>query len=321
MAPIIPGLNDDPSFTVDVEGQPRPSDRTQKDVGADELSGAATTHQPLTLNDVGPSYLRTGTVGGIIGQVTNAMTGAAMSGATVSILGGASTSTNASGSYTFSGLAPNVYSITASATGYTTSAPAGVSVTAGVTTPQDFTLAPIPIVSTAFLFGTTATAVSRNAGDNNGYETAPADWWAAFEGTVASDANSGTSTSTSTSCTSSSRDKEDVSGYSFGLSGSPAIRGVEVQLRGRVSSTSSSPRFCVLLSWDGGTSWAAGKLTGTLSTSLTTYTLGTATDTWGRTWAAIDFSAANFRLRIVDIASSTARTFYLDGVAVRLTYQ
>jgi hypothetical protein len=34
-----------------------------------------------------------------------------------------------------------------------------------------------------------------------------------------------------------------------------------------------------------------------------------------------DFSNTNFRLRIIDLASSTARTFSLDWIALRVTYQ
>lgn len=315
----IPVINDDPTLALDVEGQSRPLGRTQKDVGADELSDAATTNQPLTLNDVGPSYLRASTAGGIGGSVTDSTTGAALAGATVSITGGASTTTDGSGRYAFAGLAPGSYTLAAAGTGYTSSAPAVATVTAGATTTLDFALAALPPTSTGWIYATTASAVTTGAGDNNGYESGAANLFAS-DGLLATDANSGTSTSKSTSCTSSQRDKENLSGFSFGPLGT-VVKGIEVQLRGRVSSTSSSPRFCVLLSWNGGTSWTAGKLTGTLSTTLTTYTLGTATDTWGRTWAAGDFSEANFLVRIVDIASSTSRTFYLDGVAVRLTYQ
>lgn len=33
---------------------------------------------------------------------------------------------------------------------------------------------------------------------------------------------------------------------------------------------------------------------------------------WGRTWTDTEFSDANFRVRITDVAASTARTFNLD---------
>ncbi len=169
---------------------------------------------------------------------------------------------------------------------------------------------------TAWIFPTTAAAVTSGAGDNNGYESNAANLFA-FDGNLATDANSGTGSSQS--CTSTLRDKELLSGYGFGLPGAAAVKGIEVQLRGQVNSSSSSPKFCVQLSWNGGTSWTTGKLTANLGTTLTTYTLGTTADLWGRAWSAADFGT-NFRVRVIDVASSTSRTFSLDGAAVRLTY-
>jgi hypothetical protein len=77
----------------------------------------------------------------------------------------------------------------------------------------------------------------------------------------------------------------------------------------------------VQLSWDGGTTWTAGKTTGTLSTTNTSYVLGTPSDTWGHTWTAAQLSSANLKVRIIDLANSTARTFSLDAVQVTVTSQ
>jgi hypothetical protein len=79
--------------------------------------------------------------------------------------------------------------------------------------------------------------------------------------------------------------------------------------------------MCVQLSSDGGTTWTTALSTTTLTTTTAVYILGGATNTWGRTWTAGDFSNANFRVRIIDVASSTARDFSLDAVAVQVTYQ
>ena len=81
--------------------------------------------------------------------------------------------------------------------------------------------------------------MTTGAGDNNGYETGSANLFA-FDSAVATDASSGTGSSQS--CTSSQRDKENVSGFSLGVPGAAAIKGIAVQVRGRVSSTSSSPQ-------------------------------------------------------------------------------
>ena len=77
--------------------------------------------------------------------------------------------------------------------------------------------------------------------------------------------------------------------------------------------------MCVQLSWDGGTSWTTAKATGTLGTNQGTFVLGSATDTWGRTWSAADLANANFRVRVTDVSSSISQDFFLDWVAVRPT--
>lgn len=50
-------LNDDPSLLFDVAGRPRPATVTLKDVGCEEFTTGTTSNRPLTLADVGPSYL------------------------------------------------------------------------------------------------------------------------------------------------------------------------------------------------------------------------------------------------------------------------
>ncbi len=79
--------------------------------------------------------------GGIIGTVRNSVGGAGISGATVSIDGGGSTTTDANGYYSFSGLNAGGYTLNASKSGFNP-ASAGVSVTAGSNTIQDFSLTP-----------------------------------------------------------------------------------------------------------------------------------------------------------------------------------
>jgi len=76
----------------------------------------------------------------------------------------------------------------------------------------------------------------------------------------------------------------------------------------------------VQLSWDGGTTWTTAKTSANLTTSEATYTLGGAADTWGRTWSAANFTNANFRVRIINVASNTSRDFSLDRIAVQVTY-
>ena len=133
------------------------------------------------------------------------------------------------------------------------------------------------------------------------------------------DNNSGTNSNTS--CTNSGKDKHLFYGFGVNLPGGATVQGIEVRLDGKVDSASGSPKFCVQLSWNGGTTWTAAKSTATLSTAELTYMLGSSTDTWGRTWAASDFLSTNLRVQVSDIASSTARDFSLDWVALRVTYR
>jgi hypothetical protein len=49
--------------------------------------------------------------------------------------------------------------------------------------------------------------------------------------------------------------------------------------------------------------------------------LGGAADTWGRTWTVSELGNTTFRVRVIDVAASTARDFSLDWVAVQITYQ
>ena len=175
-----------------------------------------------------------------------------------------------------------------------------------------------PITNTGFLAPNANAAVTANAGDNNGFQTTPGNAYA-DDGLFAVDTDSGTGTSTS--CTANGKDKHVYRDYSFGLPGGATIQGIEVRLDAKVDNTSNAPKMCVQLSSNGGTSWTAAKTTATLSTTEATYILGGAADTWGRTWASANFSNANFRVRVINVASSTARDFSLDWVAVRVTYQ
>ena len=77
--------------------------------------------------------------GNITGTVRNVANSTALSGVTVAIAGGASTTTNASGVYTFSGLNPGSYTLNLSKAGFSSTS-AAVTVTAGATTTKDFTM-------------------------------------------------------------------------------------------------------------------------------------------------------------------------------------
>jgi subtilisin family serine protease len=175
--------------------------------------------------------------------------------------------------------------------------------------------------NTGFLSPSANAAVTSNAGDNNGFESSPANAQADGGG-VAQDVNSGTNNSAS--CTANSKDKHRFYNYNISLPGGAAVKGIEVRLDAFADAVgSNAPAMCVQLSWDGGSTWTAAKQTTTLTTAEASYVLGGAADTWGRAWTAANLSNTNFRVRVIDIAggsSATSRDFSLDWVAVRVSY-
>jgi len=177
---------------------------------------------------------------------------------------------------------------------------------------------PILVFSTGLLSPSSQAAVTSGAGDNNGYQTNPTN---AFvdDSLFAVDANSGNATGTG--CAGGGKDKHNFYNYGINLPPTAAVQGIQVRLDARADATGGSPRICVQISWDGGATWTTTKQTSTLTTTEATYTLGSSSDTWGRTWALNDFTNANFRIRIIDVASNTSRDFRLDYIAVNITYQ
>ena len=184
--------------------------------------------------------------------------------------------------------------------------------------PATPTNTPAAGTSTGFLSPSANAAQTSSAGDNNGYQTNPVNAYA-NDSLVTADTDSGTNKSTS--CTDNGKDKHHYYNYNLNIPATAVIQGIEVRLDARADATSGSPKTCVQLSWDGGLTWTTVKSTMTLSTTEATYSLGSTSDTWGRTWNSSDFNNANFRLRVIDVASHPNRDFFLDHVAVNVTYQ
>jgi choice-of-anchor B domain-containing protein len=176
--------------------------------------------------------------------------------------------------------------------------------------------------NTGFLSPSTNAAQTSSAGDNNGFEVSPANALADGGG-VAQDVNSGTSNSSS--CTVNAKDKHRFYDYNISLPGSVTVTGIEVRLDAFVdNNATNAPKICVQLSWNGGTTWTTAKQTTTLTTSEAIYLLGGTSDNWGHTWTVTDLSNPNFRIRVIDVASSSgagSRDFSLDWVAIRVSYQ
>jgi hypothetical protein len=165
-------------------------------------------------------------------------------------------------------------------------------------------------ITTAYLSPSSQAAAA--GGDGNGFQTNPTN---AFTDNALFAVDTDSGTNTSTSCTDAGKDKHVFYGYGFALPSGATVDGLEVQLQAKVDSTSGSPKICVQLSWDDGLSWTAARTTAILTTSEKTYLLGGLADLWGRSWSPAEF--ANLRIRIINIASSTARDFSLDWLSIR----
>jgi hypothetical protein len=172
-------------------------------------------------------------------------------------------------------------------------------------------------VSNTGLRSPTAQAADTG-GDGDGFEVNPTSAFAA-DATDAWDANSGTGTGTT--CGSAGKDRHRYYTYGLSVPSNASLLGIEVQLDASVSSATGARFMCVELSWDGGTSWTAAQSTSALTATTATYTLGSSSDMWGRTWTVPgDFSDANFRVRITDVSDDNTMRFQLDWVAVRVTH-
>ncbi|MEX2158992.1 MAG: Tad domain-containing protein [Dehalococcoidia bacterium] len=158
---------------------------------------------------------------------------------------------------------------------------------------------------------------SQTGGDGNGFEGSPGNA-CADDSSNATDTNSGTGTSTS--CTNSGKDKHRFYDYGISIPVDHGVDGIEVRLDARADSSSGTSRLCVQLSWDGGSSWTSSDQTNQLTSSFSTYTLGSSSDDWGHTWTNAQTSDANFRVRVISVSDSTSRDFTLDWVAVRVTH-
>lgn len=196
-----------------------------------------------------------------------------------------------------------------------TNTPTNTPVSTNTPTPTN---TPAPTTSTGYLSPSANAPVTSGSGDNNGYQNSPTSAYA-NDSVFASDVNSGTGSSTS--YTSTQKDRHIFYNYGFNIPSGATITGIQVRVDARADSASGTRQIYVQFSWNGGANWTTALSTGNMSTSEVTYTLGGTTNTWGRTWSAGDFSNTNFRVRVIDVSNNTSRDFYLDWIAVNVTYQ
>jgi hypothetical protein len=180
-------------------------------------------------------------------------------------------------------------------------------------------------VSTAYVpcVGASNAADTSGAGDNNGYQSNPARACvddASFA--VDTDSGSGGTQSCGSGATpDASKDRHRWWGFALGLPGTvTSIDGIRVRADLKLDAIAGTHNLCAQLSWNSGTSWTNLRVVPVTVAGETTYTFGSTSDTWNRTWTAAQLNGTNFRLRIIDASSVAARDFSLDYVAVSVTY-
>jgi len=163
-------------------------------------------------------------------------------------------------------------------------------------------------------------AITASAGDNDGFQTTPTNAYA-NDATFAVDPNSGSGDNSV--ATGTGADKHDFYNYGFpSIPTGSTINGISVRADIAVDSLTNAPYTAIRLSWDGGTTWTTEKQTTLTATTETTYTYGGSADTWGRAWAAPEFTNANFRVQVIngDTGSPNNRDFSLDWLPVTITF-
>ncbi len=120
-----------------------------------------------------------------------------------------------------------------------------------------------------------------------------------------------------TYATTSSANTHTYNNNNFGIPGGNQINGIAVKLE--IAGTQSGGTVNVQLSWDGGSSWTEAKTSPTLQSTDTVYTIGGASDLWGRAWQANQFTNENFRVRLTGAPSNNI--IKLDAIQVRVYNQ
>jgi hypothetical protein len=149
-------------------------------------------------------------------------------------------------------------------------------------------------------------AQAADPGDGNGFEVVPTNAFADDSSFAVNVDGAG--------------DQHRYYDYGASIPSGCSVKGIEVRLDWRLDSTDGTNSVSVELSRDGGTSWTAAKTDTEETTSEHTATLGSPTDTWGRSWTAEDLSDANFLVRLTSNSSDSLRDFYLDWAPVKVHY-
>jgi hypothetical protein len=162
------------------------------------------------------------------------------------------------------------------------------------------------------------------AGDNDGYESNAAracvdDSSAAVDG---SSGSGGTASCGTLAVPDVAKDRHRFWGFVTGVPATvTGIDGIQVRADLAMNNNGGTTNLCAQLSWDGGLTWTTLRSLAVTDRNETTYTFGSPTDSWGRTWTPAQLGAGQFRVRLVDASSQGNKDFQLDYVAVSVTYR
>ncbi len=113
----------------------------------------------------------------------------------------------------------------------------------------------------------------------------------------------------------------NVQGYNkfvLNIPSNAIISGIEVTASSLISNSSGNPKLDVGLSWNGGVGTTTFKSI-PLTTSEATTTLGSPTDTWGRTWTPTDLNDPNF-IVFIKHNSANGKIISLNYLNVKIYY-
>jgi Flp pilus assembly protein TadG len=122
---------------------------------------------------------------------------------------------------------------------------------------------------------------------------------------------------------STSGNTEDFGDFSFTFpgTGTIAISGITAKVEAKTT-LGTACQLQASLSWNNGTSFTTAKTTPNLTTADTLYTLGSASDLWGRSsWSTSELNNTNFRIRITNVKPGTCTgALRIDLLQVQIDY-
>jgi hypothetical protein len=174
--------------------------------------------------------------------------------------------------------------------------------------------------NTGALTATTNAAVTTLAGDNNGFETTPTNT-TSNNTAYAISTNSGSLTSTSCALPNTGSDQHIFGSFGVSIPTNSKVTGIGVAVDAKYDSGTGTNTVCVLLSYDGGTTWTTGQNTGDIGTTDVLTNLGGSTNLWGKaSWSSTELNNTNFKVLVMSLVANTARDLSLDYLAVTVYY-